>query len=123
MGEMEGGADLAHSARGLAQIEGAARHPVLEGPGLQVRHHQIGMSVFLSVVLHRNNIRVPKLKEDGRLAPETGAKVLLLGHLRGKDFQGDIALLFQVEGAVHRGHTPLADLLEDVVAAQGAPDQ
>src|SRR3989337_1508521 len=72
-------------------------------------HHQISMAVGFAIIPDRHDIRVGKLGDKLRLAPETPAETGLAGQLRGKHLQRAEAIRLRIVGLVYRGHPPAAD--------------
>ena len=83
---------------------------------INVRHHVIEKAVHLARIVQRENVRVMHLCDDMNLARKAvdshrGAE------LRTEDLERDFTIVLDVAREIHHGHSTLADLAFDFIAA------
>ena len=88
---------LRHGQRGLGQLlaKRTARHEA---------HDQVGLSLFLSNVIDRDDRRMLEARDGLGLALEPGAEFRIVKEIFGEDFEGDLSVEDGVAGSEDHRH-------------------
>ena len=115
VGVLKCGCDISHEAPNLVEAHTTPIHPVLQRSTGVERHHNVGDALFLAIVEDRDDILVLKVFQQPDLAIKARPEFRLLRHMRSEHLDRHLFLLIEVAGLVHRGHSSLAYVFQELV--------
>jgi len=104
------------------QVEGAARDAVLQRDPVQILHRYEGPAIMPADFVDGADVGMIQRRCGPGLTPETLQRLRVLGHVGGKEFQGNEAAEFGVLGFVDHTHPTAAQFLDDAVVRDGFAD-
>ena len=111
-------ADLAGYFQLAAQAHARrVRHPRRQILAREVLHGEVGLSVVLAEVMDRDDVLVRELAGGAGLAEEPFAALGVLFDGRRDHLDRDDPLQEGILGPIHHSHATLAELFEEVIAA------
>ncbi len=119
VGGVEAGGEARDDAGGLGHGQRPLHDPIGERAAGHVAHHKEGLSVFLAVVVHRDDGGVLERGDGLGLALEAGAERAVVQELARQHFDRYVALEARIVPAQDRRHAAFGDLRFDFVAPDG----
>ena len=107
---------LGHGQRALVQARA-------QGGSLEELRHDVGKSVLLPHVVHREHVRIREAAGGARLLLEAPQSVGVAGQRTREDFHRDVAIQARVTRAVHLAHPPRAQRTQDLVRPEARRDE
>ena|ERR1700757_2013292 len=86
-------------------------------------HHDERMTILLSDLMDRADVRMVQRGCSPRLTAESFERLLVLGEVFGQELQSDEAAKFGVFSFVNDTHPPTSQLLDDAVVGDGLADK
>src|ERR1051325_3911080 len=93
-------------------------HPVFERACIKISHDEIGNTVALPIIKHRQNMRMLEFGNDARLLMKARREFLAFRQLTWQDFDSDVTIYRRLIGFVHGCHAPFADLTNNAIRAE-----
>src|SRR3970282_1924173 len=115
---LQGARDLTHEAGGVPYAGGTPQQPIGQGADLQERNDQVGVVLCFPRVFDRNDVGVPELHEQPRLAAEPLLEIRVVGEMGCDDLERHETVSSRVMGAIDRGHSAAAYLLKDLIGPE-----
>jgi hypothetical protein len=108
---------LGHGQRALVQARA-------QGGSFEELRHDVGESVLLTHVVHREHVRIREAAGGARLLLEAPQSLGVAGQRAREDLDRDVAIQARVPRAVHLAHPPRAQRAQDLVRPEArAGDQ
>jgi len=98
-------------------------HDVLERARLDELHGDIAQVAFLAKVVDGQDVGVIEPSDGLGLTGEAHSKARLVGKVGWQHLEGHVAIQRRLVGFVHRGHAPLANLLDDAILSHSLPGE
>jgi len=116
-------ADLHHHAPRFIQRERSALQPIGERARLDVAHHQVEVAVLLAVIVDGQDVQVFQFGNDLGFLLKAFDERRVLGEMRGKHFERDVAIHRGLVSFVDGRHAAQADLVDDAIGSECFSDQ